>query len=283
MNQTNAQWLRVLEEVLQNGNESAPRGKPILEILGYQTKILMSSPVMTIAERKLSYKFMCAEAAWILDGDNRVESITGFNKNIAKFSDDGVYFAGAYGPRIVDQLTYVVDTLVADPDSRQAVIEIWRPNPRSSKDVPCTISVQWFVRNGALHCVDTMRSSDIWLGWPYDVFNFSMLSAYIVLLIKHRNLGWLPNGSDNKKYETLHNLKLGTLILNAGSQHLYEENFDAARLLVSSTPLTEHPCGNVDLDNFSVVGEFGRPSISGLLWSLASSAWKNDEVLSHLF
>ena len=215
----NGSWVKLIHDLQQKGREAKPRDQATKELLGYQSRIHMRYPVVTIKDRKLGYKFLAAEAAWILSGDNKVSSINRYSKQIADFSDDGHFFHGAYGPKIVDQLTHVVDCLVNDLDSRQAVINIWRENPRKTKDVPCTISVQFMVRDEGLfpaktlHCFDTMRSSDAWLGWPYDVFNFSTLSGLVCLLYRERT------GSQ---------LKLGDLTLTAASQHLYERNFEAA-------------------------------------------------------
>jgi hypothetical protein len=168
----------------------------------------MTRPVVDVLVRKLGYRFMAAEAWWILSGRNDVESIRKYSPHIASFSDDGKFFHGAYGPKILDQLTYVIDSLQKDADTRQAVLSIWRENPRVSRDVPCTISAQWLIRDGKLHCIDTMRSSDAWLGWPYDVFNFSCLSAYILLMLRERA-------------SFFNSVRLGCLSLVAGSSHLY--------------------------------------------------------------
>lgn len=214
----NEAWLSVLRDVMTDGQESKPRDMRVRELVGYSKTMEMSRPVVSVSSRKLSRKFLAAEALWILSGDNRVSTISKYNSVIANFSDDGTYFAGAYGPRVVDQLSYVVDNLVKDHDSRQAVMTIWRSNPRPSKDIPCTVAIQFLLRpnpytgDDEVHCVDTMRSSDAWLGWPYDVFNFSMLSAIVALMYKHRT------GSS---------LGMGTLTLQAGSQHLYDRNWDA--------------------------------------------------------
>ena len=75
---------------------------------------------------------MAAEALWILSGDNKVETIAPYNKNIKQFSDDGIIFQGAYGPRIISQLDYVIESLRKDRESRQAVLTIWNPNPKPS-------------------------------------------------------------------------------------------------------------------------------------------------------
>jgi thymidylate synthase len=219
MKSANVVWVRMVRDLIQSGGIVSPRGIKTREILGYQTRVDMTRPVVSIPARGLSYRFLPGEAWWILRGDNRVETIAKYNSRIANFSDDGVYFFGAYGPRIVDQLSYVVDSIIKDPSTRQAVLSIWRPNPRQTKDVPCTCLVQWIVREGKLHCFDTMRSSDAWLGWPYDVFNFSMLSGLVALLVREVSKGALK-------------LSLGDLVLTAGSQHLYEDNLERATNIV---------------------------------------------------
>lgn len=215
-------WHNLLRTLLLNGVESNPRGKKTLELLGQHTVVEMNRCVVSNPHRKMSYRFACAEAHWIATGDNRVETIAPYNKNISQFSDDGIFFNGAYGPPFVEQLPYVLRTLKEDRESRQAVMNFWRPRPGASKDIPCTESLQWLLRSdvksSVLHCVATMRSSDAWLGWPYDVFNFSMLSAIVA---KHLQVLGVPV------------VALGDLFLTAGSQHLYEENWNAAEACVS--------------------------------------------------
>jgi thymidylate synthase len=209
-------WYHTALHLLNTGKEFNPKDLETREHVNFQTAVPMSHPFVTYKERKLGYKFMAAEAATILIGGNTVASLKPFSKEIASFSDDGYFFSGAYGPRVVDQLTYIVDCLVEDEFSRQAVMTLWRKNPRPSKDIPCTVALQFLIRDGKLHCIATMRSSDIWLGWPYDVFNFTMISHYLSLLWEHR-----------KGYR----LMLGILYINAGSQHLYWDDFDKVKKL----------------------------------------------------
>lgn len=213
----NKQWIKVLKDLIETEQTSNPRGFKIKEILNYHTCVDMNYPILSIPERKLGYKFMTRESWWIMDGRNTVDTITDYSKAISSFSNDGFYFDGAYGPRVVDQLRYIVDSLEKDRDTRQAVLTIWRTNPRESKDIPCTVSIQWLIRDNKIYCIDTMRSSDIWLGWPYDIFNFTMLTGYIMLLLRERGIN---------------NLELGNIYINAGSQHLYESNFEKAKELL---------------------------------------------------
>lgn len=218
-------WLELLNKVYHQGHEVSPRGMLIKEILACSATVDLDRPIVNEPRRELGYKFMAAEAAWILSGDNKVSTISPYARHIKDFSDDGVFYFGAYGPKIIDQLPYVCQKLAQDRDTRQAVLTIWRETPPATKDVPCTISVQWFIRDGDLHCIDVMRSSDLWLGWPYDIFNFSMLTHYIRLLLRdHFDM----------------NLGAGTLTLVAGSQHIYERNFEAVeRILSARTPGTD--------------------------------------------
>ena len=249
----NETWTKLTSDLLNLGQNVAPRGRPTKEILAYRTHVSMNYPIVTIPERRLGYKFQAAEAAWILSGDNRVETIAPYSKEISQFSDDGVTFFGAYGPKILSQIYHVVKSLVDDPISRQAFINIWRENPPLTKDVPCTVSLQFLIRENMLHCVATMRSSDAWLGWPYDVFNFSMVAGYVAIMLK-----------DYNQY-----VKLGSLILTAGSQHLYEKHWDPIHnFLKNGTREWDWPKYNP----FSV-DRFEHPDqLVNLLWEMAQSS-----------
>ena len=169
-------WLQTLDDLVNHGHVVSPRGQETRELPQRTIVVDMNRPVLNIPERNLGYKFMAAEAYWILTGDYRVETIAPYSKAISQFSDDGVTFFGAYGPKITHQFQYVLNKLVEDPDTRQAGLTIWRENPPQTKDVPCTVAIFFSIRRGELNCHVFMRSSDAWLGVPYDVFNFSMLS-----------------------------------------------------------------------------------------------------------
>ncbi len=235
MSDANREWNRLLQDLYYRGHEVSPvsaganfKGRTTRELLAHTTRWDMSRPVITSPSRNLGYRFMTAEAAWTLAGDNRLAIIKPYGRAIATFTDDGRTMSGAYGPPFVDQAGWVVRTLAADPSSRQAVATIWRPRPGPTNDTPCTVALQWLIRNDAslhgsgapqLHCVATMRSSDAWTGVPYDVFNFSMMSAYIMTALRQhdRHLG-----------REVSPLSLGSLYLTAGSQHLYKQDWEDA-------------------------------------------------------
>lgn len=201
-------WLDLLSSIIKWGQAIMPRGLQCTELMNFPSHIDMHYPVVRSPLRKLGYKFMPAEAYWILTGDNKVSTIAPYSKDIVNYSDDGFRFFGAYGPKVIGQLNYVVEALKRDINTRQAVMTIWRENPQETKDYPCTVALQFLVRGGKLNTIATMRSSDAWMGWPYDVFNFTMISAMVYLMVCE------PNSPDD----------LGTLFMNVGSQHLYVKN-----------------------------------------------------------
>ena len=125
---TNA-WLGVLKLIMGASQLSSPRGMKTKEWLGFNCQVDMTRPVVEVAARKLSYRFMAAEAMWILSGSDLVSGIEPYNKKIASYSDDGYVFFGAYGPPFAQQFEYVRDTLIADTDTRQATMVFWRINP----------------------------------------------------------------------------------------------------------------------------------------------------------
>ncbi len=214
-------WLQALINLVQGGKKIAPRGQTTFELL-HQTFITsLEQPVVRCPARKLNYRFMAAEAYWILTGDDTVAGIVPYNSHIAEFSDDGTKFEGAYGPRIKDQLSWVISKLVADESTRQAGIIIWRDKPAPSKDIPCTVAIWFTVRDHRLNVHVFMRSSDVWLGLPYDTFSFSML-------------GWLVAGRLNAERARINQLPVlpGSLYLTAASSHLYARDYEKAGEIV---------------------------------------------------
>lgn len=196
-------YKQAIHDVLHDGKEINPRGMQTRELLGYQLRLEdMSRCIITNSVRKLNYAFMVAEWLWIMFGRQDTKFIGAFNKKIMHYSDDGINFYGAYGPRFEYQIGYVYKTLLNDMSSRQAIITTWRPSPIESKDIPCTISLQFLIRDDRLHVIANMRSNDVFFGLPYDTFNFCQLGNLVASMLK---------------------VDRGSYILNAGSFHLYKD------------------------------------------------------------
>lgn len=200
-------WYNLL--AAQHGNEDSRDGAVTGEIINAVTVIenpkdnLVTSPI-----RKLSHKYAIGELLWYLSGSNKLDAIANYSKAWNKLSDDGETVNSAYGHRIFekfgfDQWEHVKGLLEADPNSRQAVIHIKEPNPEKTKDLPCTVALQYFIRDGKLYATTYMRSNDIWLGFPYDVFTFTCLQIKMAF-----ELG----------------VGIGSYTHIAGSLHLYSRN-----------------------------------------------------------
>lgn len=217
----NKAWLSHLYVLLSQGTSYPSRNGQMLELPQQTFFVDMNNCVLDIPERKMSHGFMVAEALWMNEGRDDLESLVKYNKRMAEFSDDGVTLKGAYGPMIMQQMYYVVHTLLKDPDTRQATMSIWRPNPTASKDIPCTVAMSFMLREGKLNMHVYMRSSDAWLGIPYDVFSFSMVCAQVCA---RYNLARALNANA---------IMPGRLYITMASSHLYDEHIEKAKAIIA--------------------------------------------------
>lgn len=200
-------WMVLLKELLLGGQSSSPRGYGTREILNVTLEITNGlDNILVDYVRNVNHKFMIAEWLWVQAGLEEVSILASYNSVMKNFSDDGEILSGAYGPRLLPQIPYIIRSL-KKPDSRQAVATIWTPSPNDSRDIPCTISLQWLVRSEKLHCTVNMRSSDVWLGIPYDFFTFSQITNYISSRV---------------------GVPVGSVTMNLASSHLYESNTQEA-------------------------------------------------------
>lgn len=225
----NHQYREYLKELVSQDHSKlrtvAPRGIETWEHRQPHTaRVDQNSPLITDPARKLGQRFAFAEAAWVLRGQNTLAAHPQIAQKLGQFSDNGVHMSGAYGPKVVDQLPYVVQTLADDQDSRQAVINIWRERPGKSKDIPCTISLVFYIRNGNLNCHAMMRSNDIWWGTPYDWFTFTMVSEMVRSLLSQKGI----------------KLGRGFTDITATSRHLYMRDVDAVNNYLHTGLPVEH-------------------------------------------
>lgn len=177
---------------------------------------VLSNPINNIMKndvRKLSMKYAIGEMLWYMSGKPLLKEIQKYGRGWDRMSDDEETVNSNYGWCIkkkygFDQYKYVKDLLMRDSQTRQAVIHIKEPrntleNP--TKDLNCTVCLQFFVREGKLYMTTYMRSNDLWMGFPYDVFQFTCLQVLLSM-----ELG----------------LELGTYTHIAGSLHLYKRDYE---------------------------------------------------------
>lgn len=208
----------------------SPRGQEIKEIL--VPRLVLTNPrnrLLRNDTRDPNYGFAVGEFLWYWRGSNKLDEMTYYNKRMPNFSDDGVTLNSAYGyilkgmgrddctPGAVDdQWAIAIRTLKKDPDSRRAVLQIHSPyhqflaDEHGSKDVPCTLSLQFFIREGQLHCHANMRSNDVHWGLTYDLFSFTLFQECMLLELQ----------------EMYPELKLGRYFHTAGSLHIYQRHYD---------------------------------------------------------
>ena len=201
-------WYEKLTENVSN--EKSRDGEVVGEcinaitIIDDPTRCIMKSKI-----RKLPMRYCVGELLWYLSGNNKLSEIQKYTKAWDRMSDDGETVNSNYGYCIqkkfgFDQWEYVLNMLSKNEESRQAIIHIKTADRKESKDVNCTISLQFLIREGKLYMITYMRSNDLWMGFPNDVFQFTCMQILLSM-----QLG----------------VKVGTYTHVAGSLHLYERDY----------------------------------------------------------
>ncbi len=208
------------------------------EVRGYKTheliaaKVVLKNPyrrIVTLKGRHIDMPYLIGELCLFLHGSNKLSDYVYYSKFWSKVSDDGETINSAYGKRLFyareaivnsekvlyhpTQFRYTIEKLKEDKYSRKAVMVIYDVSDAfESKDNPCTLALQFLIRNDKLHCITTMRSNDLYFGFTYDIAFFTFVQEMVLVSLLN-------------EYPTL---QMGTYTHNAGSLHLYERNFDKA-------------------------------------------------------
>ena len=235
-------WLDAAQQIEDNGHETGSRDGESKEVLGYVGRLAVPqanwlfNPV-----RKAKLYYGAAEFLWYMSGESHIGLVKEYAPQYTRFvegpADDGINAHGAYGARLagskamqatveklrrhnlfpakikdpISQIRMIAWLLKEKPDTRQAISIMWNdadlPHALSGSvgDLPCTIGLQFILRNGHLNCIATMRSNDIWLGLPYDVFCFTMMQQFLAHLLQVE-VGWYQH--------------------QVGSLHVYKRNYE---------------------------------------------------------
>ncbi|WP_024903372.1 thymidylate synthase [Robbsia andropogonis] len=247
-------------------DEINPTKGPAKEISGALLVLKNPRARVSQSERKNTLFSCLGECLWYLAGSNSLDFIRYYISRYGEFSDDSETIFGAYGPRLfgasggTDQVHNVIRTLRSNRDSRRAVIQLFHGEDLSAnlisrrKDLPCTCTLQFLVRNHQLHTMVMMRSNDAFMGLPHDIFAFTMLQELIA-----RSLG----------------VEVGQYKHAVGSLHLYTNNTQSVedylnegfQEMVSMPPMPlEDPWRSVDalLKAEHAIRNGRRPALSGL-------------------
>ena len=207
---------RVISKLLKSKNRINPTRGEATELTGVLLQITNPRARLSRTETKGTLFSCLGELLWYLAKTNDLAFIKYYLQDYERNSDDGQTIHGGYGPRMFkmkgrhNQVGNVITLLRRKPDSRQAIIQLFDASDiaEEHKDVPCTCTLQFMIRNRCLHMFTSMRSNDAFLGLPHDIFAFTMLQE-----IMARTLC----------------VELGIYKHYVGSLHLYEKHRNSAR------------------------------------------------------
>lgn len=219
---------KVFTQLLDNQQTiNASRGN-FTEIFG--AMLILNNPRARLSRSESKGKLFSAlgELFWYLSGKSSLEFIEYYLPGIySKESDDGVSVRSGYGHRLfahsnIDQIRNVIKLLTDRPTSRRAVIQIFDASDLSKdfKSIPCTCTLQFIIRDNKLNLLVNMRSNDVYLGLPHDVFTFTMLQEIIARSV---------------------NVEVGVYKHCVGSLHLYEIHYDCAKTYINEGWMSPSP------------------------------------------
>ncbi len=258
------QYLDLLDHVLRNGMEKSDRtGTGTISVFGYQMRFDLQEGFPLLTTRKLHMKSILHELLWFISGDTNIKYLTGNGVRIWNEWADG---DGNLGPvygyqwrswpaadgRKIDQLSNVVESIKNSPDSRRHIVNAWNVGDLDKMALPpCHILFQFYVAGERLSCQLYQRSCDIFLGVPFNIASYSLLTMMIAGVT---------------------GLKPGEFIHTLGDAHIYLNHIEQVKL-----QLTRTPCKlpsiliNPDVkeitqfryDDFTLVDYVAHPGIKG--------------------
>jgi thymidylate synthase len=195
------QYLHLALDVYSEGRTIAPRGKVTKELdnvaLVFRSPEHATFPVEV--GRKVSPAILSAELMHIIAGVSDLKQLDSASKGVfSEFSDDGRVLSGAYGPRAYMGLDRCVWALMSDQSTRQATVSLWDRYEKDSKDLPCTLSWSFTIRDGTLRMVTMMRSNDVIKGLAYDVPFMARLQSAMAWALR------VPAGTYTHFAQSLH-------------------------------------------------------------------------------
>jgi len=220
--------LNVYQVLQHHGKWLAPRGEKTLEIENFSYTLAPYVRFNSFLGRNFNLSYLKREMAWYVNADPTDLSIAKYAAQWGKIvangklnSNYGSYWFGKYGVK------YVVDLLTKDPASRRAVIPMYGTNidhmADDVQDVPCTISIEFRIRQGGLNMRAIMRSQDILWGMANDLPTFSFLQEITAALL---------------------NIPMGTLTISVGSFHVYESRMGMFSIILENKkhqPIIDRP------------------------------------------
>ncbi|EJF88640.1 thymidylate synthase [Bartonella tamiae] len=223
-------YLELLSHVLKNGVDRTDRtGTGTRSIFGYQMRFDLSEGFPALTTKKLHLRSIIYELLWFLRGDTNIAWLKENGVSIwDEWADDNGNLGPVYGyqwrswptpdGRHIDQISKVVDMIVKTPNSRRLIVSAW--NPALIDDMalpPCHCLFQFYVCEGTLSCQLYQRSGDIFLGVPFNIASYALLTMMVAQVT---------------------GLKAGEFVHTFGDAHLYSNHFEQAKIQLSRQPTT---------------------------------------------
>ena len=197
--------------ILRDGLSVDPTRGPVLEVCAVGLELTNPRARLSRSEGRGRVFSCLGELCWYLSGSSTASDVSYYIPAYEAEAEDGVVYGG-YGPRLlrwdgINQIDSVVKVLRDGPASRRAVIQLFDHEDLRAqhRDIPCTCTLQFLIRGNRLHLITYMRSNDVYLGLPHDIFSFTMIQEVVA-----RTLG----------------VPLGIYSHFVGSLHVYEHHRD---------------------------------------------------------
>ena len=222
-------YLDLLSHVMENGTDRMDRtGTGTRGVFGYQMRFDLSDGFPMVTTKKLHKKSIIHELIWFLAGDTNIKYL---KENGVRIWDEWADEEGDLGPvygkqwrrwegpegRVIDQVAKVVEAIKTNPFSRRHIVSAW--NPADVDDMalpPCHCLFQFHVANGKLSCQLYQRSADIFLGVPFNIASYALLTHMMAQVC---------------------DLEVGDFVHSFGDAHIYSNHFEQVKLQLTRKPM----------------------------------------------
>ena len=221
-------YLDLLRDVLDHGVEKSDRtGTGTCSVFGRQLRFDLQAGFPLLTTKKVHLKSILHELLWFIAGDTNARRLQRAGVTIwDEWADENGELGPVYGAqwrrwrtsegREVDQLAHVIDEIRRDPDSRRLIVNAWNVGQlESMKLPPCHYVFQFNVQGNRLHCAMSMRSCDVFLGLPFNIASYALLTMMIAQVTE---------------------LEPGELIISLGDTHVYQNHLSQVRRQLEREP-----------------------------------------------
>lgn len=222
------QYLDLMQHVLDEGTQKHDRtGTGTISVFGYQMRFNLQDGFPMVTTKKLHLKSIIHELIWFLSGDTNIKYL---KENGVRIWDEWADADGNLGPVYgsqwrswpkpdgghIDQIQKIIDTIKTNPDSRRIIVSAWNVAEVDQMALPpCHAFFQFYVAEGKLSCQLYQRSADIFLGVPFNIASYALLTMMVAQVC---------------------GLQYGDFIHTLGDAHLYNNHIEQARLQLSREP-----------------------------------------------